>query len=436
MEDPKSNVISTEKLLRKATTIRRPSDNTTIQNFKLTKNLQFNLDINSNINNDNNFENDIDKYIKKESTTLSKVSTNFKPVKGSINNNHREEYYHNTNNKFQTLKNDMESFDEDLIFSSKEVSLSELSKLRATLLKHYMFADFDDQSINLILEQLIEFMVERDRILFQVNDEGDYFYIIRSGLLEFTNESGDKELLSEMQSIGEIALIQKTKRKGTLRSISDAEVFVLEGSIYREIKKSANLERIKVMYEFLDKIPLLKNLTTVQKNFICINSQQVYYQPNSHIIKSGESGNAIFIIKEGLVTCKQQNGEEIKKFASKEYFGELSVLFHAKRTIDVYAVRNTSSFIISKKVLEDAIGSDYKEKMVLSMFIDCINRNSQLNKLINENNSEDIFKCFELKKYKQNDEIWSKKNKECDKVLMLLDGDICEVTYYNFNIIF
>jgi hypothetical protein len=61
------------------------------------------------------------------------------------------------------------------------------------------------------------------------------------------------------------------------------------------------------------------------------------------------------------------------------------------------------------------------------MFIDCITKHQQLSKLFNESNYDDIFKCFDLKKYKKGEVIWNKSTDFDDKVVMILDGDISEV---------
>lgn len=103
--------------------------------------------------------------------------------------------------------------------------------------------------------------VKKDMILFREGDNGNFFYIVKSG--EFVLSIKDREetkIFRNGDTFGELSLIQKNKRSGTVTCVEDGMVFFLEGSIFRDIVQKINKQFLKERIYFLSLIPLFSIL--------------------------------------------------------------------------------------------------------------------------------------------------------------------------------
>jgi CRP-like cAMP-binding protein len=93
--------------------------------------------------------------------------------------------------------------------------------------------------------------------LFKTGDIGRYFYIVNTGELELSLEThNEKKIYKNGMVFGELALIQKNKRSGTFRCIEEAELFCIDGEIYRNIIISTNKTNLKDRLYFLSLISI------------------------------------------------------------------------------------------------------------------------------------------------------------------------------------
>ena len=90
------------------------------------------------------------------------------------------------------------------------------------------------------MKDFFEIKMEKDKILFSENDDGNYFYLVRSGTLELQIKDKVIKKFQEWDCFGELALIQKCKRSGTVKCLTDVKLFVLDGHSFREKIKNVN----------------------------------------------------------------------------------------------------------------------------------------------------------------------------------------------------
>ena len=157
--------------------------------------------------------------------------------------------------------------------------------------------------------------MEKNQILFNENENGKYFYIVKSGELELLNNNEHKKYFKEMDCFGEMALLQKNKRSGTVRTVTDSELYVLDGDIFRSIVKSVNQNRLKERLYFIDMIPMISSLDNIQKMNLAKLINLKKFSDQEKIISEGENGDAMYIIKKGSVSCCY-NSKEIRKLHS------------------------------------------------------------------------------------------------------------------------
>ena len=72
------------------------------------------------------------------------------------------------------------------------------------LLQHFLFKDKSASIINTILDKLEMLTVEENTIVYKEGDKGDYFYIIKTGTFETSeNKKQEKTILQSFDYFGE-----------------------------------------------------------------------------------------------------------------------------------------------------------------------------------------------------------------------------------------
>lgn len=94
-------------------------------------------------------------------------------------------------------------------------------------------------------------------MLFRKGDNGDYFYIIKSGYVELVIDDSNKKVLHPMMTFGELALIERNKRTATVQTFDkEVELYALEGVLFREIVKKINQGEMKDRLLFITVVPI------------------------------------------------------------------------------------------------------------------------------------------------------------------------------------
>lgn len=100
------------------------------------------------------------------------------------------------------------------------------------------------------------FRIKGGHVLFRDGDTGNFFYIIKEGLMELKLITGDTKIMKKGDTFGELALIQKNKRSGTVKCTETAVIFCLDGSVFRDVIQKINSVQLKERLFFLSLIPI------------------------------------------------------------------------------------------------------------------------------------------------------------------------------------
>ncbi len=303
--------------------------------------------------------------------------------------------------------------------------------IKSILASHYLFSHLDEILISMILDNFVEFKINKDDILFEEGDQGICFFIVRKGELDMIERGRFSKVILENECFGELSLLHTGPHTFTVKANKECSLFILEGQIYREIVKSNSSEEITEIVNFLDTIGLISCLSTLQKTNIGSLTVKCEFFDNQKIIKKGDDGDRMFIIKKGGVSCRN-NGKEIKKMVQKEYFGEISLVYETKRTLDIVSVGNTVCYIITKSHLIEVLGSNYKNIILYSYFKFHILRNKFIMNLLSEIHLEDLYDLFEVKRYKLNEVVYNKDFTTNKKLTLIFQG--CLINVKSFNI--
>lgn len=129
----------------------------------------------------------------------------------------------------------------------KEIMVEQKSKLTATILDCLIYSPlFDglkDDELKVVANHMKLFELEKDGILFQEGDKGDYVCFVLDGLMDIIKESspgGSAVIasLSKGRSIGEMAVIDNFPRSATVKARTETSFLMLTQKSFDTILKT------------------------------------------------------------------------------------------------------------------------------------------------------------------------------------------------------
>jgi len=121
-----------------------------------------------------------------------------------------------------------------------------------------------------------------------------------------------------------------------------------EQKIFNDLPDPLRLEvMMQLVKGLLDKVPLFKYSSENLKNVLLLALKAKTFDPNSLIVRSGETAKEIFFISKGNMDIIDDSGE--KKYGSMtdgDYFGNLSIMLGEKRTASVKTTEFCETFIL------------------------------------------------------------------------------------------
>ena len=346
--------------------------------------------------------------------------------------------------------------DDDPPFNCSEHAfpLSDEENISKILKSNYYFQDQTQDIINLIITEILYITIPKDTTIYDLNDLSNYYFIIKKGKInlirnkenkrnsrikenaeqKIENNNGDNDkiikVLGPWESFGEISFFNGKKREEVAIAQENLELYLIDSESSRELLKKNNEIILKEKYDFLNNISIFEPLDKISKYNVAQKLKKNEFEPNTKIISRGEVGDKLYIIKEGIVSCRI-GVKEIRKLSNNEYFGENTLLIEQKRGADIITLQKCICYELSKKDLKEALSEDFIDVILFCFFTYYINNNSYMKKIIIESLLQSIFRCFSLKQYIKREHICNNKNPDESKrnkkrLIIVVSGSIYE----------
>jgi signal-transduction protein with cAMP-binding, CBS, and nucleotidyltransferase domain len=149
------------------------------------------------------------------------------------------------------------------------------------------------------------------------------------------------------------------------------------------------------------------------------------YESKKVIVKEGDTGGCLYIIKEGEVDCVLKN-QVIRTLNKGESFGEISILLDSSRTMDVIAKTNCVLYSISVDTFRKIVGEMYREIIIYNFITIAFDKSESFGK-IEPSVLEGTFSTFKVSHYKKGDTVIATGHNYQSKVLILAEGNLLNV---------
>ena len=318
----------------------------------------------------------------------------------------------------------------DLPFIYKERSLSNTDeeKIIKILKKLIIFQDVSPEILSIIASEMILMTLPEGKIVYDLNDEGNFFYIIRKGKVTLNVQESNNNILTQWHTFGEISLFTEKKREEVIITKEACELYIIDGESFRDIQKRNNEMILKERYNFLNNIFLFECLDKISKYNVAQKMQKKEFSSNCKIITAGENGDKLYIIKEGIVSCRI-GPKEIRRLSNNEYFGQNSILIDVKRSADIITLQKTICYELSKYDLKEALTKDYIDVILFCFFKNAVEKNNNLKNIIIESHLHGVFNCFSIQQYTRKEHLYDPRNKKSiktqnKKLVLIIEGSL------------
>uniref|UniRef100_A0A8C3RGV1 cGMP-dependent protein kinase n=1 Tax=Cyanoderma ruficeps TaxID=181631 RepID=A0A8C3RGV1_9PASS len=157
----------------------------------------------------------------------------------------------------------------------------------------------------------------------------------------------------------------------------------------------------KLITDALNKNQFLKRLEPHQTRDMVECMYERTFQQGSYVIRQGEPGNHIFVLKEGSLEVFQQN-KLLSSIPAWTAFGELAILYNCTRTASVKAITNVKTWALDREVFQNImrVTAQTRQEQYRNFL-----RSVSLLKNLPEDKLTKIMDCLEVEYYDKGDYV-------------------------------
>lgn len=340
---------------------------------------------------DGSYEKAIEELVK-----LSVIETNDPWVWSSL-----AECYSNTNEAQKAAKNFMTAYKKFLQQNDLQAALSALERVvsvdpankeaeeeRNKLLKRLsrgeskpvgggvkkipIFSEIEEQELNAILKIAKNLTFPQDSTIIKEGSKGDSIYFIISGIVSVSKkDKGGKDVmldtLSDGDFFGEFGFFTGGRRQATVVSASSVDLYEFKKQDMEDVaQKHPNVSKVLVEFykkRILDNIialtPVFSSLNYSERSDIISRFELMVVEPDKVIIKEGDPGDAMYVVKDGLlrVSTKDSKGKEVvlAQLGEGDIFGEVALFTGKPRTATVKTLKQSRLMKLKKDDFQDIV---------------------------------------------------------------------------------
>ena len=304
----------------------------------------------------------------------------------------------------------------------KSKSKADIDLINIALSKHFIFTNLTEEQRDLVIHHMKFYIFEPRQLVVQQGAAGSVFFVISNGILEVLVDGKRVNILRPQESFGELTLIQETPRTATVSTLESSSLWGIDRRTFRSTLEQINAQNYHENLRLLESIPVFKTLNHGQMESLISSITTVMFSSGQIIVNQGESGDLLYLIKEGTVKCSK-DGIEIKRQEKGDYFGEQALLYNSVRTATVMAIEHTRCLIIGRTQLTEAFGTSLQLIIQKNSQRIAFDRNSFLKKLT-KMQAEALMNCSEIIQKKDEEIVITAGDLKSNFLIIVLKGEL------------
>jgi cAMP-dependent protein kinase regulator len=162
-------------------------------------------------------------------------------------------------------------------------------RIQNKVLNALIFRCMEDKDFDLIIGALEEKIYDRNEVVIKQGDNGDYMYIVESGVLEcFKQAQKGKRMVRKLTSndtFGELSLLYNVPRAASVITKTNCTLWALDRYSFNNIMKLNVKKKREDYLPFLKSVELLKPLDNYDLLQICDALKYCYFNKGEYIIQ-------------------------------------------------------------------------------------------------------------------------------------------------------
>mmetsp|Transcript_3535 Transcript_3535/g.8290 ORF Transcript_3535/g.8290 Transcript_3535/m.8290 type:complete len:411 (-) Transcript_3535:99-1331(-) len=240
-------------------------------------------------------------------------------------------------------------------------------RIRGVLQQSFLFSSMEPKEIGILIDAMQERTVEAGTRLIDQGEDGNELFVVEEGLMNCFKRSaeGEEHLVKSCgagDAFGELALLYNCPRAASVMASERSVLWQLEREVFNHIVKDAASKRRERYEDFLKSVPLLQTMDAYERSTLCDALQALIFIKGNLVVKQGDIGDRFFIVEEGTclaskVYVEGTPAQEVMKYESGDYFGELSLLMNEPRAASVVITSDTCKLLtLSRKTFMVLLG--------------------------------------------------------------------------------
>lgn len=309
------------------------------------------------------------------------------------------------------------------VLKKHNVEYEDKEMINDVLSKHFFMRILDSRARLEIIKEMTLCSIEQGVVLFQQGQTGNYFYIMKEGIMQIFIDNEYKSDFTRGGSIGELALIHSTPRSRTLIAKTLSQVWCLERKNFRKIVNVINKINYEENKQFISSVRMLNAMDTELKSILSSNLLKQYFEAGKYIYREGQIINSLYIIKEGQISCLSSHG--LNHILNKEeYFG--SVLLESKSNQNIIAKTDCVVYSISADTIKSMLGSNFQE-ILCTNFMRMAMSESLVFKKFNLKLLDKAFSIFKMKRFFIFETVLLENHLMSSLIVIIVQGNLIEV---------
>ncbi|MBI5892121.1 MAG: cyclic nucleotide-binding domain-containing protein [Deltaproteobacteria bacterium] len=250
-----------------------------------------------------------------------------------------------------------------------------------------LFSDLNADELSEVIDKINVANFSNGDFVFKEGDKGESIYIIAAGTVEVICRDKDgKEIvvdkLGEGDFFGEFGFFSHGIRMASIRAAGNVDILELSKDRMNAIAEMHRPRVSEVLFDFYkervaDRLlalsPLFGQLTAKDRKVVLSKVIPEAYEAGDIIIKEGEIGDAMYLIKDGSVEVSSYDSKKGKVVVAAlkegEFFGEIGLATMKPRTATVTAITKTELVLFSRIMIKEIIERYPAAKKVLEGFV-------------------------------------------------------------------
>lgn len=237
-----------------------------------------------------------------------------------------------------------------------EKTPEQLDRLFKAVGGNFLFNKLDADSKKLIINALEEKRVDKGTEIIKQGDEGDFFYVVEKGTVDFFVNHHKVNTSNAGSSFGELALMYNSPRASTVIAQTDCVLWALDRLTFRKILLGSSFQKRLMYDELLKSMPILQSLTTYDRAKLADALDTEFYEPGQEIVHEGDVGENFYLIEYGECDILKKDQGVINHLKAHDYFGEIALLNDLPRQATVTATKRTKVATLGKSGFQRLLG--------------------------------------------------------------------------------